>query len=183
MPYCFSAFIDRTAPPPEAEILFVAGFAHPPNVDAAKFLVRDILPLILARNPDARLVLAGSNPTPEVRELAGPAVEVTGSLSDAELAARYGSARVAVVPLRFGAGVKLKIVEALWKGLPLVTVLEQPQAFAAAVLRLIADDPFWLRQSLVQTQYARQNFSKAAMLDSLLGAFQKAAERRHAIPV
>ena len=199
VPYCFSAFIDRTAPPPEAEILFVAGFAHPPNVDAAKFLVRDILPLILARNPDARLVLAGSNPTPEVRELAGPAVEVTGSLSDAELAARYGSARVAVVPLRFGAGVKLKIVEALWKGLPLVTtpvgvqglpgvadivaVREQPQAFAAAVLRLIADDPFWLRQSLVQTQYARQNFSKAAMLDSLLGAFQKAAERRHAIPV
>jgi len=197
VPYMFNDFIDRSAPPVEKIILMVAGFAHPPNVDAALWFVQEILPLIRARLPAVRLVLAGSNPTAKVRELAGPGVEVTGFLSDTELAARYASARMAVVPLRFGAGVKLKIVEALREGLPLVTtptgvqglpglvdivrVHEQPAAFAQAVLDLLENDAAWIRQSLAQTAYAKARFSEAAMRDSLLGAFRQAAERHHAI--
>lgn len=197
VPYAFSHFTERTAPPAEPEILFVAGFAHAPNVDAALWFVNEVLPLIRARRPDARVVLAGSNPTAKVRDLAGPGLEVTGFLSDAGLAARYAAARVAVVPLRFGAGVKLKVVEALREGLPLVTtpvgvqglvgladiiaVHDQPQDFAASVLRLLEEDDFWIRQSKAQTAYARQRFSEAAMRDSLLGAFARAAERHHAI--
>ena len=158
---------------------------------------QEVLPLVRARRPDARVVLAGSNPTPKVRGLAGPQLEVTGFLSDADLAARYASARVAVVPLRFGAGVKLKVVEALQEGLPLVTtpvgvqglaglsdiiaVHDQPQAFADAVLRLLEDDAHWIRQSRAQTEFARQRFSAAAMRDSLLGAFRLAADRHQAI--
>ncbi len=198
VPYTFSHFTERREPPEKPEILFVAGFAHPPNVDAALWFVREVLPLVRARCPDARLVLAGSNPTSEVRQLAGPGLEVTGFLSDAELDARYASARVAVVPLRFGAGVKLKVVEALQKGLPLVTtpigvqglaglaeiieVHERPEAFAAAVLRLLEEDGTWTGQSEAQTSYARQRFSEAAMRDSLLTAFRLAAERHCSIP-
>ena len=195
VPYAFSGFIDRLVPPASFDILFVAGFAHPPNIDAAIWFVNDILPLLRVHRPDIRVVLAGSNPTAKVRELAGPWVEVTGFLSVADLASRYASARVAVVPLRFGAGVKLKIVEALREGLPLVTtpvgvqglagladiipVHDQPAAFAAAVLRLLEDDAAWLRQSLMQTDYARERFSETAMRDSLLGAFREASERQH----
>ncbi len=197
VPYFFTEFIERSKVAARPEILFVAGFAHAPNVDAALWLVQEVLPLIRARRPDVQVVLAGSNPTPKVRGLAGPGLEVTGFLSDADLAARYASARLAVVPLRFGAGVKLKVVEALQEGLPLVTtpvgvqgltgladiipVHDQPQAFAASVLRLLEDDSHWLRQSKAQTEFAKQRFSEAAMRDSLLGAFRLAAERHQAI--
>jgi O-antigen biosynthesis protein len=197
VPYCFSHFTERGVPPANSEILFVAGFAHPPNVDAALWFVREILPWIRARRPDVRVVLAGSNPTSQVRDLAGPGLEVTGFLSDAELTARYASARLAVVPLRFGAGVKLKVVEALREGLPLVTtpvgvqgldglsdiipVHDQPEAFASAVLRLLEDGAAWTRQSRAQTEFVRQRFSEAAMRDSLFGAFRRASERHLAI--
>ncbi|WP_186230946.1 glycosyltransferase family 4 protein, partial [Burkholderia gladioli] len=102
-------------------IIFVAGFGHPPNIDAAIWFVGEILPRIVREVPGARLMLIGSNPTDAVRALAGDTVTVTGYVSDARLAELYGSARVAVVPLRFGAGVKNKVVEALNFGAPLVT--------------------------------------------------------------
>jgi O-antigen biosynthesis protein len=137
--------------------------------------------------PGARLTLAGSNPTPAVVALRGRGVEVTGAISAEELAALYSTARVAIVPLRFGAGVKLKVVEALHQGLPLVTtpvgaqglpglgeilsVTEDPAALAAAVVSLLGDDTAWLRQSAAQSAYAEAHFSRAALRESLLGAF------------
>ena len=121
VPYCFDQFCQRDRPARGHTILFVAGFAHAPNVDAAEFLVKAVLPLVHAELPDAKLVLAGSHPSAAVCSLAGPAVEVTGWISDAQMALYYGSSRVAVAPLRFGAGVKGKVVEALREGLPLVT--------------------------------------------------------------
>jgi GT2 family glycosyltransferase len=198
VPYMFSHFTDRPAPPVGNDILFVAGFAHPPNVDAAIWFVREIFPLIRAKRPDVRLTLVGSNPTAKVRELAGEGVKVTGFVSDEELAVHYDTARVAVVPLRFGAGVKLKVVEALREGVPLVTtpvgvqglpgvadiipVHDRPEAFAAAVLRLLEVDDVWVQQSLAQTAYARARFSEASMRESLLTAFGRASERHQAIP-
>ena len=71
--------------------------------------------------PDATLSLVGANPTQVVRALAGARVDVRGRVSEDELRARYGRARIAMVPLRMGAGVKSKVVEALREGLPLVT--------------------------------------------------------------
>ena len=120
-PYAYERFVDDAAPDQREHLLFVAGFAHPPNVDAARWLVESIMPRVWARRPDARLSLVGSNPTAEVLALAGECVEVTGFVDDGELQRRYAQARVAVVPLRYGAGVKSKVVEALQQGLPLVT--------------------------------------------------------------
>ena len=88
-PYCFAEFPRRAAPPPAAGgILFVAGFAHPPNVDAATWLVREVLPLIHREMPGVALTLAGSNPTAELLALRGAGVEVTGAISAEALAAR-----------------------------------------------------------------------------------------------
>jgi len=179
VPFSFDRFTARDVPPPEPVILFVAGFAHPPNIDAAQWLVADILPRVRRERPEARLVLAGSHPTPAVQALAGPLVTVTGNLSDADLAAQYASARVAAVPLRAGAGVKGKVVEALAEGLPLVTtpvgaegipelddvatVTADAAAFADALLALLADDALWLRQSAAQAALARRHFSRDAL--------------------
>ena len=161
-PYAYERFGDDAVLQQREHLLFVAGFAHPPNVDAARWLVDSIMPRVWERRPEARLSLVGSNPTAEVLALAGERVEVTGFVDDAELQRRYAHARVAVVPLRYGAGVKSKVVEALQQGLPLVTtsvgaqglpdvettcaVADDEAALAGHLLRLLDDDAAWARQ-------------------------------------
>ncbi|WP_414444088.1 glycosyltransferase [Burkholderia sp. 22PA0106] len=162
-------------------IIFVAGFGHPPNIDAAKWLVADILPRITQAVPGVRLMLIGSNPTDEVKALAAGNVTVTGYVSDEELARLYGEARVAVVPLRFGAGVKNKVVEALNFGVPLVTTpvglqglagldgrvpaSDDAAVFAADVIDVLRDDARWQGLSDGGRDYIARNFSSQAMRD------------------
>lgn len=187
IPYAFDIAPLRTAPPANARtILFVAGFAHPPNVDAALFLMQEIIPRLEQEIGPVHIVFAGSHPSEAVRALAGDHVEVTGYLTDQALAERYAEARVAVVPLRFGAGVKGKVVEALSHGLPLVTtaigaqgiqgldaivpVHDDVDGIVQALGRLITDDAAWLAQSRAQTAFATLRFSRTAMRDSVIAA-------------
>jgi GT2 family glycosyltransferase len=190
-PYCFDSFPEPRLPPTAPQLLFVAGFAPPPNAEAAVRLVEKILPMIRASVPDVRLAIVGSNPSPKVRALASETVQIAANVSDAELAAWYGRARVSVVPLTFGAGVKLKVVEALREGLPLVTtdigaeglpgihdvasVCNDAEAFAAATCRLLQDDALWSDRSAQQIAYAKAHFSETALRDSLLQAMEAAA--------
>jgi GT2 family glycosyltransferase/glycosyltransferase involved in cell wall biosynthesis len=189
-PYGFDAIARDGKVVAGQDILFVAGFAHPPNEDAAEWLVRGILPRILAEAPTARLWLVGSRPSDRVLALAGPHVTVTGHVDEAGLAAHYATARLAIVPLRFGAGVKLKVVEALRHGLPLVTtrvgaqglpglgevasVTDDPAQIAAAAVRLLRADALWTARSAAQRAYAEGRFSRAAMKASLLEALAPA---------
>lgn len=161
------------------KILFVAGFAHPPNVDAALWFVRDVFGFVLRAKPEARLVLAGSNPTEAVRALAGDRIEVTGYLSDEALQDQYRTAGVAIVPLRFGAGVKGKVVEAMHHAVPLVTtsvgvqglpgadqvaaVVDEPQAIAERIVQLMSDDERWQCGAEGGPQYVAKHFSPSAM--------------------
>ncbi len=184
LPYSFPCFGQVRPPPATPFLLFVAGFAHPPNAEAAAWFVADILPLILAQVPDARLAIVGSNPSPKVRALAGEAVEIHANVSDAELAGWYNRARVAVIPLTFGAGVKLKVVEALREGLPLVTteigaeglpgladvasVCNDSGGFAEASSQLLLNDALWTRRAAGQIAFAEARFSEAALRDTLL---------------
>ncbi|MGI4811430.1 MAG: glycosyltransferase [Janthinobacterium lividum] len=184
VPFCFEIAPPRTAPPAKRLLLFVAGFARSTNVDAAEWLVREIMPRLVAEIGPVRLILAGANPAEAVLALAGPQVEVTGFVTEAELAALYGQARVAIIPLRFGAGVKGKVVEALSFGLPVVTtpvgaqgitelpnlvpVHDDPAALASALAVLLRDDARWMAQSAAQTDFATARFSRAAMQYSAL---------------
>lgn len=160
-------------------ILFVAGFGHPPNVDAALWFVKEVFEIIRLRRPGARLVLAGSNPTQAVQEFAGPNIEVTGYLSEEALNALYDGAGVAVVPLRFGAGVKGKVVEAMHHGLPLVMtsigaqglpdaeqvalVANGVESMADNVVALMSDDALWQACADAGRHYVALHFSPEAM--------------------
>jgi glycosyltransferase involved in cell wall biosynthesis len=186
VPYCFDVFGEARGAPAGQEIVFVAGFGHPPNEDAAVWFVREIFPLVRDAVPGASLRIIGSNPSAGVRGLGGDGVEVFADVSDAELAAAYERARVAVVPLRCGAGVKLKVVEALRAGVPLVTtsvgaqglaglasevaVEDDAALFAGAVVALLRDDLLWAARCVGQVAYARAHFSRQALADSLLRA-------------
>ncbi len=186
VPYSFATFAAPRPAPACREILFVAGFGHPPNEDAARWFVTEMLPLIRTRVENVRLSIVGSHPTPAVCALAGEAVRVMPDVDAATLRDCYRQARVAVVPLRYGAGVKLKVVEALREGVPLVTtpvgaqglpgleqvacVQEDPTAFAEFVCTLLADDTLWAERCAAQIGYATARFSEAALRDSLRSA-------------
>ncbi len=181
--YCFDRIVRPAAATPGHDVMFVAGFGHPPNVDAAVWLVREVMPLVWAEQPQARLRLVGSKPTDAVRALAGDRVEVTGYVSDEQLEMLYGRTRVAVVPLRFGAGVKHKVVEALARGVPLVTtpvgaqglpwlhqacsVTPDPDALAAHILRLLRDDTAWLAASQAAADLVQAHYSPASLREQV----------------
>lgn len=170
-----------------AGILFVAGFAHRPNIDAAEWLLRDVMPRVWERVPSVRLSLVGSNPSPAVRALASPRVEVTGFVTDDELCARYAMARVAVAPLRYGGGMKGKVVEAMRFGVPLVTTpvglqglrdaeafmhaAEDPGQFADMLVGLLEDGDAWRLVSKRQLEFAKSRFSVAALREALAEGF------------
>ncbi|WP_306524135.1 glycosyltransferase [Dokdonella sp.] len=139
-------------------LVFVGNFNHTPNIDAALWLVRDILPKVRALVPGTRLTIVGPNPPAELQALASPAISVTGWVPDT--APHLDAARVSVAPLRVGAGMKGKVGEALSRGLPVVTtsigaegmgledgrhvlVADEAEAFASAVARLLQDRPTW----------------------------------------
>ena len=184
-PYRFERFplAAHQTPTGRADIVFVAGFAHPPNVDAAVWFCRDILPRVRTHAPDVRVRLIGSNPAAAVQALADAHVDVTGYVSDEALDQHYAHCRVAVVPLRFGAGIKSKVVEALAKGCALVTTTtgcqglpgldhivaceDDAERFAAAVVRLLHDDSAWRATASAGTAYVQERFSATAMQTSV----------------
>jgi polysaccharide biosynthesis protein PslH len=103
-------------PPPT--ILFVGGFGHPPNVDAAHWLAESIFPGVREQVPAARLELVGDRPGEEVRRLADGAVVVHGSVPD--VTPHLNRAAVVVAPLRLGGSMRGKVLEALGAGKALV---------------------------------------------------------------
>ncbi|SDX72420.1 Glycosyltransferase, GT2 family [Allochromatium warmingii] len=184
-PYAFEQFPAN----PEAnlkqrrDIIFVGGFAHPPNVGGATWFVREVLPLVQHRFPDVHLTLIGSNPKPEVIALGGPAVTVTGFVPDEVLDHYYATARVAIAPLRYGAGIKGKVVESMRHGLPCVTTPagvqgldaalsclsseSEPKAFAERVMELMVDDALWVDRSRAAQRFCRQQFTHDAMWQAI----------------
>lgn len=154
MPY----MVDEEAPldPAEdaADVVFLGGFQHIPNVDAVLWFHSEIWPLIADARPDARFVIVGSKPPQTILDLRSERVIVTGRVDD--LRPAFESAKAFVAPLRFGAGVKGKIYSALSLGTPVVTttvgaegigltagenalIADTTQEMAEAVIRLFTD--------------------------------------------
>jgi hypothetical protein len=145
-------------PQGRAGLLFVGSFDHLPNRDAVAWMVRDVLPLVYRRHPGTVLHVVGSNPSPDVLELAGDAVEVHGWVPD--LVPWHQQCRLSVAPLRYGAGVKGKVGESMAAGLPTVCtpvavegmrlvdgqhvlVAADAAGFADHVVALLDDDGLW----------------------------------------
>jgi glycosyltransferase involved in cell wall biosynthesis len=114
-----------------------------------------------------------------VKALGSDLITVTGFVSDEELAGRYHASRVAVAPLRFGGGMKGKVIEAMRFGLPCVTtstgaqglqdaqsflqVSDEPATMAAKIVTLLRDDSLWERTSRMSQDFVRERFSEAAL--------------------
>ena len=134
-------------------ILYVGSLAWPPNASAAQFLATEVLPAVRQQLPEARLLIVGRNPGPELLALARPGanVEVAGNVDD--VMPYYGAANVLAVPLQSGGGTRLKILEAFAAGVPVVSTpvgcegidaidgrhleVADRADFAAAIVRLL----------------------------------------------
>lgn len=103
-----------------ADIVFVGSMNYHANIDAAVWMAREVWPAVRLQNPALRLCLVGCDPAPEVRALSAvEGVVVTGTVED--LRPYYGRALAAVAPLRSGSGTRLKILEAMAAGVPVVS--------------------------------------------------------------
>ena len=155
-------------------MLFVGGFRHPPNVDAVNWLVAEIVPRIHRKLPGVPVYIAGSNAPRVVQELDGRGVRVLGFVPD--LVPWLERCRVSISPLRYGAGVKGKVNEAMAHGLPVVAtrisvegmhvaegeevlVADDAEAFAEAAVRLYQDEATWNRVSSNALDNIRRHFS------------------------
>jgi GT2 family glycosyltransferase/SAM-dependent methyltransferase len=164
-----------------ADLVFLGGYDHAPNVDCARHLAAEVMPLV-RRELDARLWLVGSNPPPAVTALHGPDTVVTGYVPDVE--AQLRTARVFVAPLRYGAGMKGKNGHAMSHGLPIVTssvgaegmgledgrhalIRDDPEGFAAAVVELYTVQPLWERISANALELVRRRWTPEAMQQRL----------------
>ncbi len=105
--------------PPQYHIAFVGNLGYYPNVEAAKYLVTHILPLLIKRIPDIKILIAGARPTVEIQNLSNKNVTVKGWLKDIRTA--YLDAQIFVAPLFHGSGQQNKILEAMSMGLPCIT--------------------------------------------------------------
>ncbi|MFN8109610.1 MAG: glycosyltransferase [Thermoleophilia bacterium] len=140
------------------DAVFVGSYTHAPNADAAEFLAREVWPLVLRDLPGTRLHLVGSDPPRELQALADEHIRVVGWVPDTR--PHLDAARVSVAALRFGAGVKGKVAEAMACGLPTVTttvaaegldltdqvdtlLADDPAAIAHAIVRLCTDERLW----------------------------------------
>lgn len=156
-------------------LMFVGGFAHQPNVDGILWFVNEIYPSVREQLGEAPLLVVGANPPEALRNR--PGVVLAGAVSDAELHALYGRSRMVVAPLRYGAGIKGKVVEAVFQRVPLVTttigaegmpepdgvleIRDLPGDFAAAVIRLYRGEDIWSAQSARMGAYVAEHFSAA----------------------
>lgn len=156
-------------------LVFVGAYTHPPNVDAVQYFVNEVLPLIVVAIPDVRLRLIGFAPPPEVLALSSDNVEVLGYVE--ETAPFLDSSYISIAPIRFGAGVKGKIGDAMAHLLPVVTtsigiegfgltpgenilVGDTPEQFAKAVIKLLSDNVTHERVARSGFEFIRGTFSE-----------------------
>jgi glycosyltransferase involved in cell wall biosynthesis len=167
-------------------LLFVGGFDHAPNGDAVEYMVTEIMPLLIREIPDIHLTVVGSNPTDRIRALAGEHVTIAGWVAD--LDPIYASTRLVVAPLRYGAGVKGKVGQALAMGVPMVTtsigndgmmlepgrdieIADNAELFAERVIGLYGNRDAWETMSAQGLRRIDELFGRGATkkrVDSLI---------------
>jgi O-antigen biosynthesis protein len=164
---------------------FLAGLGGP-NEDAAAHLVHEVMPMLWEAMPELELEIVGANPTPRVRELHGPKVEVVGFVPDPY--ERLSRARVHVHPLRFGAGIKLKLIDTMAAGLPFVTtptgaeglglgdledvlVANDDDQLVRLAIALYRDRGLWEQVQADLLEVVQERFGRESFRETLVEAF------------
>ena len=181
-------------PPPDGRTVVYFGLlSTAPNVDGVIHFIQDIWPRIACAHPEARFKIIGSKAPPSLQRLAGPRIELTGFVPD--LRPHLAGAAVLVVPLRLGSGTRLKIVEGMAMGKPIVStalgvegieaipgrdllIEDKPEAFADAVNRLLADAGLSARIGEAARRLAVERYAWSGAASALEGFYYQILEAR-----
>jgi glycosyltransferase involved in cell wall biosynthesis len=172
-------------------IAFIGNFAFAPNVDAAHYLVREIMPVVWATDPSIECMLVGSRMQHDILGLHIDKVQVLGQIPD--LSVIYERVRLTVAPLRFGAGIKGKVLESLAAGVPCVMsqiaaegldqypgiVVDQPdpEAFARGILKAYSGGAEIEASVSEGVRFVTEYYQEEAVLAGLRAAIQCGGSR------
>lgn len=169
-------------------LLFVGGFGHPPNEDAVYWFVREVLPKVRATDQEIALHVVGDVHDAARHFLRAEGVIVHGRVDD--LGPLYAEVRLSIAPLRFGAGVKGKVTQAMSHGLPVVLttvaaegmhlrdevsalIADDPEAMADAIRRAYHDPVLWQQLSDAGLENVRRHFSPDQARAALVRGLQE----------
>ncbi len=169
-------------------IMFIGGFVHPPNEDGVCWFANEILPIIAREIPDIKFYIIGSYPTKKVNSLASDNIIITGYVHD--VSNYFETAKVFIAPMRYGAGVKGKIIHSMSYGLPTVTttigaeglglendnnafIADSPEEFAKRVIELYKDGETWNKISKNSFMWMKSNFTPEIAKKKLSKMFQE----------
>jgi GT2 family glycosyltransferase len=157
-----------------SDLIYIGGYGHPPNVDAVEYFIEAIWPKVTARLAPGRFLVIGSKLPDAWRNREWERVDLVGYARD--LDTYLNRCRLLVVPLRFGAGIKGKIMTSMARGVPVVTtsigaegigledgvnatIADDPQQFADRLVGLYTDASLWERVSMNGMKFVAENFS------------------------
>lgn len=177
-------------------LLFVGGFGHHPNCDAVKWFVSAIWPSLKERIPNLTFTIVGSRPPSEILALGGDGIRIVADATDSELYSHYSLNRVAVVPLRYGGGIKGKVLEAFFRGVPVVASpiaaegiahinghisIAQENEFVERIFELYSNELPWSEQQAAAWEFLSKNYSESALEASLSPAIPELLTGEEAI--
>nr|NQU92086.1 glycosyltransferase [Bacteroidota bacterium] len=168
------------------DLVFIGNMGYPPNVDAAGYLVNEILPHVHKSKPDVRVLLAGATPDKRVLALQSENVQVTGWVDD--IRDCYARAKIFIAPMQIGTGLQNKLLEAMAMKIPSVTsglansalgakhqeeilVAEKPAEYAQLILNLLDNPEFSNKLAEAGHQFVQQNYcwdSATAKMEKLM---------------
>lgn len=159
----------------EYDVVFVGNMNYTPNADCAVHLVKNIMPLVWARKPEAKVLIAGAEPSAAVLKLASDRVSISGWVED--IRGAYAGGKLFAAPLQIGTGLQNKLLEAMSMSIPCVTsslannalqapskaiiVRDDDKAFAEMILEILDNEALQAQlgkegRSFVKAQYSWQ---------------------------
>jgi len=164
------------------EIVFIGNMNYPPNVDAALYLAKKVLPLVRRQKPNAKLLLAGATPAKSVQEQACEYIHVTGWVDD--IRECYAQAKIFIAPMQIGTGLQNKLLEAMAMKIPSITsslansalcakdgieilIGETPEDYAKHIINLLNDEDFANKIAKAGYNCVQQKFDWERATDKL----------------
>ena len=175
-------------------VAFIGNFSHKPNADAAYWLAKEVVPLVQQRDQNISFKIVGRNLPEAMHKLQRPGLEVVGPIND--LNAFLRGIRLSIAPLRYGAGLKGKVIESVAAGVPCIgttiayegislpgsslanhCIADTPQELACAILELYTDEAAYMLISEEGRAYAELSYGKNVVDDELRHAVAPALHR------
>ena len=165
------------------DILFIGGFQHHPNIDAIKYFVNEIMPILRSKEKGITLYVVGSNPTQEIINLGSDDVKILGFVED--LSPLLNLVKASIAPLQYGAGIKGKVGTSMASGIPVIAtsiaaegmdviddlnimIADDPREFAEKITLIYKNEDLWIRIRNHGLAYAEKRWGYAAAYENLM---------------